>query len=62
MMTYKKASYKIFALGPKFRWADPVQNRRNTGKCLPTTSLLYKYIYIYIYIAFVFLLVYTPLW
>ena len=23
MFTCKKASYKIFALGPKFCWADP---------------------------------------
>ena len=23
MFTYKKAPYKIFALGPKFCWADP---------------------------------------
>ena len=23
MFTYKKASYKIFALGPKFCWAGP---------------------------------------
>ena len=24
MFTYKKAPYKIFALGPKFCWAGPV--------------------------------------
>ena len=23
MFTYKKVSYKIFALNPKFCWADP---------------------------------------
>ena len=28
MFTYKKASYKIFALGPKFCWAGPELKNR----------------------------------
>ena len=28
MFTYKKAPYKIFALGPKFCWAGPASNTR----------------------------------
>ena len=47
MFTYKKAPYKIFALGPKFCWAVPDKEPPEQTKHYPLILKLTQYTYLH---------------